>query len=60
MDEFSKENHNALLDLLIKLKDQSESKGFIEEMKIFDNYRTGNTEGVKLFYEHLMSKVKMQ
>jgi len=58
MEEFSKGDSNAILKILIKLRDQSESEGFIEEKRIIDSYHSDNTKTIQLLYQHLLSKIE--
>jgi len=58
MEKFSKEDFNTTLKVLINLKDQSETKGFIEEKRIIDSYHADNTKGIQSFYQHLLSRIK--
>jgi len=57
MNDFSKDDLNTIMTALIKLKDQSETEGFIEEKRIIDSY-SDSSKVVQLFYDQLLNKIK--
>ena len=58
MEEFSRETLNTALTVLKRLRDQSETEGFINEKRIIENCHMDGSENIQLLYAHLLSRIE--